>query len=108
MNLFYFATNGVTSGQLMPLFWEDLAILEKTVDCRKRNNFLQTYKNVDDRILQWLGNTFLNHFIEWKENIEARTGTFTKTEKAQMFISSQTYEGFQITCQSISDACLSF
>ena len=31
----YFATNGVTSGQFMPLFWEDLAILEKTVDCRK-------------------------------------------------------------------------
>ena len=24
----YFATNGVTSGQLMPLFWEAVAILE--------------------------------------------------------------------------------
>ena len=49
-----------------------------------------------------------NYLNEWKENIEVKGENFTKTEKAQMFISWQTYEGFQITYKSIPDVCLSF
>ena len=44
---------------------------------------------------------------ECTENIEAIGGTFTKTEKAQTFISWQLYAGFQITCRAIPK-CLSF
>ena len=57
--------------------------------------------------LQWLENTFLNYLNQWKKNVEARRGNFTKTEKAQIFISWQTCEGFQIICKSIPE-CVSF
>ena len=65
-----------------------------------------TQPNVGDQRLQWLGNTFLNYLSEWKENIAARRGNFTKTEKAQMFISWLACEGFQITFKSIPE-CVS-
>ena len=65
-----------------------------------------TQPNVGDQRLQWLGNTFLNYLNEGKENIAARRGNFTKTEKAQMFISWLACEGFQITFKSIPE-CVS-
>ena len=66
-----------------------------------------TQPNGEDQRLQWLANTFLNYLNEWKENNEARTGNFTKTEKAQMLIFWKTYEGCQITFKSIPECvCL--
>ena len=68
-------------------FFDFLNVRSTTEAVKKRNNFLQPYSYVDDQRLQWLGNKFLNCLNKWKENIEARRGNFTKTEKAQMFIS---------------------
>ena len=84
-----------------------LNVRSTTEAVKNWNNFLQPYSNVDDQRLQWFGNTFLNYLNEWKEYIEARRRNFTKTENSQMFISWQIYEGFQITCKSISE-CVSF
>ena len=68
-------------------FFDCLNVRSTTEAVKKRNNFLQPYSYVDDQRLQWLGNKFLNCLNKWKENIEARRGNFTKTKKAQMFIS---------------------
>ena len=52
----------------------------------------------------WFENSFLKSFEEWKQNIELRSGNFTRNLKQRMFISYQTYEGLQITVFSIIEA----
>ena len=68
--LAHFATTGVTSAQLMPLFWE-AELME-----------------------------FLDYLRTWKENIDNRPGNFTQNARNRMFLSWQTYEGFQISVHS--------
>ena len=47
---------------------------------------------------------FLTEFIEylksWKERTENREGEFSQNARARMFLSWQTYEGFQISVKS--------
>ena len=43
---------------------------------------------------------FLEYLRSWKESIENRPGNFSQNARARMFLSWQTYEGFQLTVQS--------
>ena len=43
---------------------------------------------------------FLEYLRSWKESTENRPGNFSQNARARMFLSWQTYEGFQLTVQS--------
>ena len=64
-----------------------------------RNNFFDVISVIIfcNPYEDWLENSFLKSFEEWKQNIELRSGNFTRNLKHRMFISYQTYEGLQIT-----------
>lgn len=48
---------------------------------------------------------FLEYLRKWKESTECRPGNFTQTARGKMFISWQTFEGFQITVHSVIEVC---
>nr|XP_058957561.1 uncharacterized protein LOC131784759 [Pocillopora verrucosa] len=69
---------------------------------RKSNNskpFLAPYRSVQDERFQFLME-FLEYLRSWKESTENRPGNFSQNARARMFLSWQTYEGFQLTVQS--------
>ena len=70
----------------------------------QRNIFCNPYEDVNDFRFDWLENSFLKFFEEWKQRIELRQGNFTRNAKQRMFISHQTYEGLQITVFSTIEA----
>ena len=43
---------------------------------------------------------FLEYLRRWKESTENRPGNYSQNARARMFLSWQTYEGFQLTVQS--------
>ena len=47
---------------------------------------------------------FLNYLKNWKESTDNRQGNFTQNARSRIFISSQTYEGFQISVFSVIEA----
>ena len=59
------------------------------------------FKSTDDGRFDWLINTFLAYFDNWKQFIDNQAGEFTQADRARMFISWQTYEGLHITTKSI-------
>ena len=42
---------------------------------------------------------------KWKDSTEQRPGNFTQSARSKMFISWQTYEGFQITVNAVIEIC---
>ena len=66
----------------------------------RRNVLLAPYRSQNDERFEWLVNTFLQYFCDWKKAIDSRPGKFLPTDRAKMFISQQTYEGLQITVHS--------
>lgn len=70
----------------------------------KQKPFLKPYSSVHDERFQWLSDTFLPFFTNWKNSIQSRPGgPFSKTDKARMFISWQTHEALIITTYSSID-----
>ena len=59
---------------------------------------------MNDFRFNWLENSFLKFFEEWKQSIERHPGNFTRNAKHRTFISHQTYEGLQITVFSTIEA----
>ena len=47
---------------------------------------------------QWLKDEFLPYLKEWEESVVTR-GNFSKAEKKQMLLSSETLEGLRMTGQ---------
>jgi len=47
---------------------------------------------------------FLDYLKSWKGSTETRPGDFSQNAKARMFLSWQTYEGFEITVHSAIEA----
>ena len=47
---------------------------------------------------------FLEYLRKWKESTDERPGNFSKNARSRMFLSWQTYEGFQITVYSAIEA----
>ena len=92
---------------LMDSFFDILNIRNKT-ECEHQNKpLLAPFYSADDTRLSWLTGGFLHYFSHWSSSIEARQGTFTKSDREKMFISRQTHEGLKITSHSISE-CVRF
>ena len=67
---------------------------------QKRNPNLQPYQDPEDPRLTWMRDVFLAYLEQWKTKVTSRPG-FSKDEKQMMFLSCQTYEGYQITINSL-------
>lgn len=73
----------------------------------KRKPFLKPFSSVNDERFTWLQEKFLDYLSSWKKSIENRPGPFSDTDKANKFISRQTYEGIRMTTSSMI-ACIKF
>ena len=85
-------------------FFDCINIRSTSEHLRKRKPNLAPYTSVDDPRFTWLKESFLGYFSTWNAAILSRKGNFTDDEKSKMFVSWQTYEGFQITVNSIIEA----
>ncbi|XP_028394454.1 uncharacterized protein LOC114518646 [Dendronephthya gigantea] len=68
---------------------------------RKRNMLLAPYRSSTDVRFDWLENVFLKYLSDWFSSTQTRAGTYTPEQRAQMFLSTQTYKGLQITIKSV-------
>ena len=92
--------------QLMNDFFDCCNVRSPHEHQRKQNQLLAPYEKADDPRFVWLVDTFLQYFIDWKEGVNNREG-FTADQKVRMFISVQTYEGLQMSVNSLVD-CTKF
>ena len=53
---------------------------------------------------RWLTG-FFEYLREWKDSTEQGPSNFTQSARSKLFISWQTYEGFQITVNAVIDIC---
>ena len=51
-------------------------------------------------LIQWLEEDFLGYLDEWENSVKKRPGTYTKTQRNMMLLSSQTRLGLRITCMT--------
>ena len=68
---------------------------------RKKNQLLAPYRSPNDQRFEWLKNVFLKYLADWLAMTQVRPSSFTPDQRAQMFLSLQTYKGFQITVKSM-------
>ena len=68
---------------------------------RKRNALLAPYRSSTDVRFDWLENVFLKYLSDWFSSTQTRPGMYTPEQRAQMFLSTQTYKGLQITIKSV-------
>lgn len=80
-------------------FSDCLNVRSTTEHQKKRKPFLAPYTSLEDERFQWLLE-FLDYLKRWKESTENRPGNFTLNARSRMFVSWQTYEGFQISVHS--------
>ena len=92
---------------MMDKFFDIMNIRNKDEWKLKRKENLKPFKDINDIRFLWLKNDFINYFLDWKNNIESRSGTFEKTDRSKMFISQQTFEGLMITAHSVVE-CVQF
>ena len=71
---------------------------------KSRKEFLEPYRNVNDQRFTWLSTDFLKFLANWKLAIVNRPGNFSQNARDRMFLSWQTYEGLQITVNSLIEA----
>ena len=89
---------------LMDCFFDIMNIRNTQYHKFQWRRLLAPLTSVNDPRFSWLRNVFLKHFLDWLNSVEQRQGSFTKDARQKMFISSQTYEGFKITVNSITEA----
>ena len=92
--------------QLMNDFFDCCNVRSSDEHQIKQNALLAPYKKCDDPRFAWLTDTFLQYFVDWKEEITKREG-FTPDQMTRMFISVQTYEGLQMSVNSLIE-CTKF
>ena len=68
---------------------------------RKRNALLAPYRSSTDVQFDWLENVFFKYLSDWFSSTQTRPGMYTPEQRAQMFLSTQTYKGLQITIKSV-------
>ena len=85
-------------------FFDTMNVRGTSEHIRKRKDKLAPYTNIDDPRFEWLENVFLHYLRSWKDSIAVRNGNFTQNARSKMFISWQTFEGFQITTYSVTEA----
>ena len=88
----------------MDAFFDCLNVRNQVEGTKTRKEFLRPYRDIDDPRFNWLKKDFLNYLSQWKESINHREGNFTRNARDRMFISRQTYEGLQITVNSVVEA----
>lgn len=71
---------------------------------RKRKPFLAPFTSTEDPRFTWLEGEFLKYLKDWKKSTLDRPGNYTANARSRMFLSWQTYEGFQITTCSVIEA----
>ena len=84
-------------------FFDCLNVRSTTEHQKKRKPFLAPYTSLEDERFQWLLE-FLDYLKQWKESTGNRPGNFTQNARSRMFVSWQTYEGFQISVHSAIEA----
>lgn len=89
----------------MNKFFDCLTVRHQDEYVNTNNRNVRPYTTIDDDRLTWLTGDFLNYFKEWKESIEncEFASNLSDEDKQFMFIADKTYEGLQITCNSISE-----
>ena len=93
--------------EMVDKFFDCLNVRSTAEHIRKRKPFLAPYTDMNDQRFEWLENNFLTYFNDWQDLIKNRNGNFTKDEQSKMFISYQTFDGFQITTYSMIE-CTKF
>ena len=92
--------------QLMNDFFDCCNVRSSDEHQIKQNALLAPYKKCDDPRFVRLTDTFLQYFVDWKEEITKREG-FTPDQMTRLFISVQTYEGLQMSVKSLTE-CTKF
>ena len=72
--------------QLMNDFFDCCNVRSSDEHQIKQNALLAPYKKCDDPRFVWLTDTFVQYFVDWKEEITKREG-FTPDQMTRMFIS---------------------
>ncbi|XP_068737221.1 uncharacterized protein [Montipora capricornis] len=85
--------------EMVDQFFDCLNVRNLNEHQRKRKPFLEPYRSAQDRRFDFLLE-FLQYLQIWKESTEKRVGEFTQNARSRMFLSWQTYEGFQISARS--------
>ena len=93
--------------EMMDSFFDCLNVRSIEEAKRKRKPFLLPYESVNDPRFDWLENEFLLYFSRWEESTLQRSGDFSSSDRAKMFISKQTYEGLIITTKAMIE-CVKF
>ncbi|CAB3988334.1 Hypothetical predicted protein [Paramuricea clavata] len=62
---------------------------------KKRNPLIKPYSSQDDERFSWLKDVFLNYLETWKQSTTTREGNYSTDDRGKMFLSLQTYKGFQ-------------
>ena len=83
------------------MFFDCLNVRSTTEYNRKNKFFLAPFRSADDDRFVWLEKIFLGYLHSRKASIDSRSGNFPPDAKGRMFISLQTYQGFQITIYSV-------
>ena len=92
---------------LVDNFFDIMNIRNCNEHTHKIKPFLKPFSSLDDERFKWLTDVFLNYFASWKESIDNREGPYNATDRANMFLSYQTYNGIRITTYSIIE-CVQF
>ena len=90
--------------EMVDMFFDCLNVRGTTEYNRKNRLFLAPFRSVDDDRFGWLEKTFLGYLHSWEARIDSRPGNYSQDAKSRMFISLQTYQGFQITIYSVIEA----
>eukprot|EP00112_Aurelia_sp_Birch-Aquarium-sp1_P011130 Seg2347.6 transcript_id=Seg2347.6/GoldUCD/mRNA.D3Y31 product="Transposable element P transposase" protein_id=Seg2347.6/GoldUCD/D3Y31 len=85
----------------MDKFFDALNVRSRKEAGLKRKNTLEPYTSVNDWRFHWLENEFLKYLEDWKQSTLDRPGEFSKCDREKMFLSSQTYEGLQMTTYAV-------
>ena len=68
---------------------------------RNRIELLAPDRSPNDPRFEWVENVFLKYLADWLALTQVRPGSFTADQRAQIFLSLQTYRGLQITIKSM-------
>ena len=106
LNIYYGAETTQTAlcCKHMNNFFNCLNVKSTKEEDYSRNEFLKPYATENDLRFDWLQNTLLPYFNNWKHNILQRPGNFTASAREKMFIFRQTHESKQIICYSVIEA----
>ena len=85
-------------------FFDCTNVRSKTEYVSKRNHLLKRSTSQDDERFSWLKDVLLEYLNDWKDSTTAREVNYSSNDRENMFISTQTYEGFKISVYSHIEA----